>query len=192
MADLQVRHFPGRDGARLAYRETGQGRPLLLLHGFFALATHQWVLPGHAAALAARGHRLIMPDLRGHGDSARPHDASSYPPDVLADDAFALLEHLELADYDLGGYSLGGRTVIRMLVRGATPGRAIVAGQGLDDVTRSGDGPVGGLLRRVFGGLGTFAPGTVEWRAERWLRSIGGDPVALLRVLDTVVATPAG
>src|SRR5262249_44741175 len=70
------------------------------------------------------------------------HDSAAYPPDVLADDGLALVEHLGLSngDYDLGGYSLGARIVVRMLVRGAKPGRAIVAGQGLAKVS----GPQGG------------------------------------------------
>jgi len=118
--------FPGRDGVNLAYREVGEGRPLVLLHGLVGDAT-QWLRHGQAEAIAASGYRVIMPDFRGHGASAKPHDASAYPPDVLADDGLALLDHLGLDDYDLGGYSLGARIVVRMLVRGATPRRAVVA-----------------------------------------------------------------
>ncbi|MFJ2189022.1 alpha/beta fold hydrolase [Kitasatospora sp. NPDC087861] len=191
MADLPVRHFPGRDGTRLAYRESGTGRPFVLLHGFFSSGTQNWVRSGFSAALAERGHRLIMPDLRAHGDSAAPRDAAHYPPDVLTDDAFALIEHLELTDYDLGGYSLGARAVVRMLVRGAVPGRAVIAGQGLREVTGHG-GTVARYLRHVFGHLGTFEPGSAEWKAEQWLISTGGDPRALLHVLDSVVDTSAG
>src|SRR3979409_2700549 len=128
--DIPVQYFQGRDGAELAYREMGKGRPLVLIHGFFSTAFVNWVRYGHDAKIAARGYRVVMPDLRGHGDSAKPHDASAYPPDVLTDDGFALIEHLGLVDYDLGGYSLGGRITIRMLGRHATPGRAIVAGFG--------------------------------------------------------------
>ncbi|WP_030241324.1 alpha/beta fold hydrolase [Streptomyces sp. NRRL S-350] len=191
MVDLAVRHFPGRDGTRLAYRETGTGRPLVLLHGFFSSGLRNWVRSGFSAALAERGHRLILPDLRAHGDSAAPRDAAHYPPDVLTDDALALIEHLELADYDLGGYSLGARTVVRMLVRGAAPRRAVIAGQGLREVTGHG-GTVARHLRHVFGNLGTFEPGSAEWKAERWLIETGGDPQALLHVLDSVVDTSAG
>ncbi|MBU6493132.1 MAG: alpha/beta fold hydrolase, partial [Burkholderiales bacterium] len=115
--ELPVHYFRGRDGAVLAYREMGEGRPVVLIHGYFSTALVNWVRYGHAAKIAARGFRVIMPDLRAHGDSAKPHDAAAYPPDVLADDGFALLEHLGLTDYDLGGYSLGGRTTMRMLVR---------------------------------------------------------------------------
>jgi pimeloyl-ACP methyl ester carboxylesterase len=180
--------FPGRDGARLAYREVGAGRPLVLLHGLAGDGT-LWLRHGHAEAIAARGFRVVMPDFRGHGRSAKPHDAAAYPPDVLTDDGFALVEHLELGDYDLGGYSLGARIVVRMLVRGAASGRAVVAGQGLREVLGVGGG-AGARLRRIIAGMGTFEPGSPEERAERWLRSSGDDPVSLVRVLDSVVATP--
>lgn len=173
---------------RLAYREIGEGRPLVLLHGFFSAATRGWVQPGHAEAIAARGHRVIMPDLRAHGDSAKPHDVAGYPRDVLVDDGFALIEHLGLDRYDLGGYSLGGRVVFGMLVRGATPGRAIVGGQGLRELDGTGGG-AGAFLRRLVPGLGTFEPGSPEWEAAQRLKATGADPVALLHVMDSLVNT---
>jgi len=186
--DLPVQYFHGRDGARLAYREMGEGRPLVLIHGFFSTASVNWVRYGHAAKIAARGYRVVMPDLRGHGDSAKSHDASAYPPDVLADDGFALIEHLRLTDYDLGGYSLGGRTTIRLLARGATPGRAIVAGAGWEGIVNMAGR--GAHFRYILTNLGTFERGSAEWMAEAFLKTVGGDPVALLRVLDTFVDTP--
>lgn len=181
MSDLPVRRFRGRDGVDLAYRETGTGRPLILIHGLFSSATVNWIRPGHAAAIAERGFRVIMPDLRAHGDSAKPHDAAAYPPDVLADDALALVEQLELDAYDLGGYSLGGRTVVRALLRGAAPGRAVVAGMGLDGIIHGADR--NGTFQRVLTNLGTFERGTPEWRSERFLRSTNGDPEALIHVI---------
>ncbi|TQS39767.1 alpha/beta fold hydrolase [Cryptosporangium phraense] len=174
--------FPGRDGVNLGYREVGDGRPLVLLHGLAGNGT-LWTRHGRADALAARGHRVILPDFRGHGASAKPHDPAAYPPDVLADDGLALIDHLGLSDYDLGGYSLGARIAFRMLVRGATPGRAIVAGQGLRELLGTGGG-AGARLRRAVEGTGEpdgFA---------RWLATSGEDPVALLHALDSVVATP--
>jgi pimeloyl-ACP methyl ester carboxylesterase len=188
MPSPSVSFFAGCDGVRLAYQEVGQGRPLVLLHGITGDAS-LWLHHGQAETIAASGHRVIMPDFRGHGRSARPHDASAYPGDVLADDGFALLEHLGLDDYDLGGYSLGARIVVRMLVRGATPGRAVVAGQGMREVLGIGGG-AGSFLRRVFAGAETYEPGSSEERTAQWLRSTGQDPVALLNVLDSVLATP--
>lgn len=180
-------YFTASDGVRLAWHERGEGRPVVLIHGFMSNAMTNWVRYGHAAAVAAKGFRVIMPDLRAHGDSDKPHDPAHYPPDVLADDGFALIEHLGLADYDLGGYSLGGRTVVRMLIRGAKPRRAVVAGMGLQGLT-------GATRRRahfehVLRNPGTFERGTPEWNADSFLKATKGDPIALLNVIETFTDT---
>ena len=188
MTNLPVHYFRARDGLELAYRELGVGRPLVLIHGYFSTATVNWIRYGHAPKLAAHGYRVVMPDLRGHGDSAKPHDAAFYPADILADDGFALIQHLELTDYDLGGYSLGARTTVRMLVRGATPARAIVGGMGLEGLTNTGGR--GGYFRNILSNPGTFKSGSPEWLAEAFLKTVGGDPIALLHILDTFVDTP--
>src|SRR6201999_3951333 len=98
-----------------------------------------------------------------------------------------LIEHLELTDYDLGGYSLGARTTVRMLARGATPARAIVAGMGLEGITNTGQR--GGYFRNLLTHPGTFKPGSAEWLSEAFLKTVGGDRIALLHVLDTFVDT---
>lgn len=187
--ELPIQHFAGRDGIQLAYRELGEGRPVVLIHGFFSTAVVNWIRFGHAARLAETGHRVIMPDLRGHGASAKPHDATAYPPDVLTDDGFALLDHLGLgeADYQLGGYSLGARTVLRMLVRGARPERALIGGMGLNGMVETG--PSVEYYRHVLENFGTFRHGDPEFMAQAFLKTVGGDPVALLRVIESSVDT---
>jgi len=65
----------------------------------------------------------------------------------------------------------------------------VVAGPVKQKVLGFGGG-AGSFLRRVFAGSETFEPGSSEERAAHWLRSSGEDPVALLHVLDSVVATP--
>jgi pimeloyl-ACP methyl ester carboxylesterase len=182
--------FPGRDGLLLAYQETGEGRPLVLFHGHQDRGAH-WIKSGLAGRLAGRGYRVIMPDLRAHGDSAKPHNAAAYPPDILTDDALALVDHLGLTDYDLAGHSLGGRTVARMLIRGATPRRAVISGQGLDSILHAAERT--GWYREFFAACGTgiFEPGSDEQETEDWLRSNDGDPRALLLALDSWVNTTA-
>ena len=128
---IEPQFFESFDGVRLAWRETGEGRPVVLLHGLFSNAWTNWIRYGHAAAVATRGFRVVMPDLRAHGSSAAPHDPGAYPNDVLARDGLALVAHLGLTDYDLGGYSLGARTTARMLALRASPRRVILAGMGL-------------------------------------------------------------
>lgn len=187
MSETPTSTFTARDGVELAWHELGEGRPLVLIHGYFSNAHVNWLRYGHARLLADAGFRVIMPDLRGHGRSGKPHDPAHYPPDRLAEDGFDLVAHLGLADYDLAGYSLGGRTAVRMLVRGATPGRAVLCGMGLDGILNTHGR--GGYFRNVLARLGSFERGTSEWMTEAFLKTTGGDPAALLLVLDTFVDT---
>jgi pimeloyl-ACP methyl ester carboxylesterase len=183
-----VPEFRSVDGLRIAYHELGEGRPIVLLHGFMGFGS-QWISAGPAAALAEDGFRVILPDLRGHGESARPHDPAGYPPDALAEDMLALVEELGLDDYDLGGYSLGGRVTLRMLVRGARARRAFIAGQGLDalDGNTSRTGPVRRALMSIVH-LEELDPAAQQMAS--WIDQLGADPYALLHVLDTHVPTP--
>lgn len=160
---------------------------MVLLHGYFSDADTNWIRYGHAAAIAAKGFHVIMPDLRAHGESGKPHNPNAYPPDVLAEDGLALIAHLGLTDYDLGGYSLGARTVVRMLVKGATPHKVIVSGMGLEGLTNTGKRAA--HFRNILTNLGSFEKGTPEWFAEAFLKTTDGDPVALLGILDSFVDT---
>lgn len=188
--ETTLHHFEGADGARMAWHEMGEGRPVILIHGLFSNAFVNWVRYGPAAKLAARGRRVIMPDLRAHGESAKPHEASGYSHDILADDNLALIGQLGFGDgaYDLGGYSLGGRTTARMLVRGARPGKAMLGGMGLEGLLDLG-GRVG-FFRKVLEGVGTHAKFSPEWMAEGFLKTTGGDAEALLLLLDNFPAIP--
>jgi pimeloyl-ACP methyl ester carboxylesterase len=185
---LTTHYFTVTDGVRLAWHEMGEGKPVVLIHGYISSADMNWIRFGHAAKVAAKGFRVIMPDLRAHGQSEKPHDPALYGPDVLTDDGFALIEHLGLTDYDLGGYSLGARTVSRMLARGATPKRAILSGMGLDGLINTSRRA--GHFRHVLTNLGSFQPGTPEFNVQAFIKSTKGDPVALLNILNTFTDTP--
>lgn len=175
--------FEAPDGQPLAWHELGEGRPVLLLHGLFSNADINWVRFGHAAALAAAGIRAIMLDHRAHGQSAKPHEPAAYPRDVLTSDALAFVEHLGLRDYDLVGYSLGARTAVRMVTRGARPRRLALAGMGLEGLL----GTTGRAdhFRDILTNLGKHERGSPKWMAEAFLTTSKGDPQALLLLLDT-------
>jgi pimeloyl-ACP methyl ester carboxylesterase len=90
------------------YRTLGSGPPLLLLHGL----TDSWrTWRPHITALAAQ-HQLIIPDLRGHGDT--PDSLSMLSPGQVARDMFALLDTLGINQVQIIGYSFGGHVALRM------------------------------------------------------------------------------
>lgn len=179
--------FSSYDGTRLAWYEVGEGQPVILLHGYFSDAYTNWICYGHAAVIAAKGYRVVMPDLRAHGRSDRPHAAEAYPPDALTRDGHALVTHLGLADYDLGGYSLGARTTSRMLVTGARPRRVVFAGMGLEGLVHARRRI--SHFRDILTRLGEHERGSPAWLAEAFLKTTKGDPQALLGVLNTFVDT---
>jgi len=132
MTDPQVHFWKASDGIELAWHELGDGRPVILLHGLFSNANMNWIRFGHAARIAAAGFRVIMPDLRAHGQSGSPHEPEYYPPGILARDLRELVAHLNLSDFDLGGFSLGSRTTVEGVGEGLRPRRAILGGAGLE------------------------------------------------------------
>ena len=132
MSGVRTEHVASFDGTELAVHRLGEGRPVLLLHGLFSDARTNWIRFGHAQRLADAGFEAVMPDLRAHGASEKPHEAEAYPEDVLVKDAQALVQHLGLADYDLGGFSLGARTAVRCVLAGLSPRRLVLGGMGLE------------------------------------------------------------
>ena len=135
MTEAQTPYWTASDGIELAWREVGQGGPVILLHGLFSDAHMNWIKFGHAERIAAAGFRVIMPDLRAHGLSGKPHDPASYPQLVLVRDLKELIAQLGLTEFDLGGFSLGARTTIEAAIGGVRPRRAILSGTGLDVLT---------------------------------------------------------
>ena len=131
MADPAIHYFTSSDGVELAWRETGAGRSVILLHGLFSDSNVNWVKFGTAERIAGDGYRVITPDLRAHGLSGKPHEPEHYPKGILARDLRELIAHLGLEDFDLGGFSLGARTTVEGVGEGLRPRRAILGGAGL-------------------------------------------------------------
>ena len=132
MMDVATHRWSASDGVDLAWHEVGEGRPVILLHGLFSDANMNWIKFGHAGRIARDGFRVIMPDLRAHGLSGKPHGPEHYPKGVLAQDVRDLVAHLGLTDFDLGGFSLGARTTVEAVGEGLRPRKAILGGAGLE------------------------------------------------------------
>jgi 3-oxoadipate enol-lactonase len=90
------------NGIDTAYRDEGAGQPILFIHAF-PLHSAIWE---HQIAAFSPHHRLIAPDLRGLGATARGSGAASL--DQYADDLAALLDHLGIENATVAGLSMGG------------------------------------------------------------------------------------
>jgi pimeloyl-ACP methyl ester carboxylesterase len=107
-------HVIERAGVRLSAYDTGEGIPVLLLHGL--TATHRYVVMG-STALERSGHRVIAYDARGHGHSSPAAQADAYDYENLTLDAYAVLDALGIGRAILAGASMGAHTLIRMALR---------------------------------------------------------------------------
>ncbi|GAA3446164.1 alpha/beta fold hydrolase [Planomonospora venezuelensis] len=105
--------FGGADGTRLAYHRTGEGHPLVCLPGGPMLAS---AYLGDLGGFPAR-HPLVLPDLRGTGESAVPADPASYRCDRQVADVEALRLHLGLDRLDLAGHSAGAALALLYAAR---------------------------------------------------------------------------
>ncbi len=100
------------DGQRLAYTVHGNGeRTTVLMPGLLLSQKMQIPL---ARALARQGNRVITFDPLGHGASDRPRDMWRYSMSPFAEQALALLDHLELEQAVVGGTSLGANITLEL------------------------------------------------------------------------------
>ena len=104
--------FTTRDGVEIYFKDWGSGKPVLFSHGW-PLDADMWDYQMHH--LAANGYRAIAFDRRGFGRSGQPWNGYDY--DTFADDIKELIEHLDLRDVTLVGFSMGGGDVSRYLAR---------------------------------------------------------------------------
>jgi pimeloyl-ACP methyl ester carboxylesterase len=183
-ADVGVHHFASSDGIQLGWREVGEGKPVILIHGLFSDSFVNWVKFGTADRIARDGFRVIMPDLRAHGLSGKPHEPDHYPQLVLVRDLKELIEHLGLEKFDLGGFSLGARTVIEAVIGGITPRRAILSGTGLGVLTnwerRSR------FYTQAIDRFGQVSRGDPHWLAIQFMKTMKVDREAARLLLGTM------
>jgi pimeloyl-ACP methyl ester carboxylesterase len=115
------------NGVQIYYEEHGAGEPVILVHGFASRAEHNWGATGWFTTLAPH-YRAIALDCRGHGKSAKPHDAASYGTRNMGEDVIRLMDHLGIKRALLMGYSMGGRIVAGLLMSHPERLRAAVLG----------------------------------------------------------------
>ena len=122
-------HSFNSDGVEIAYATAGEGPPILLIHGFASNGRVNWWDTGWVKTLTGAGHKVITFDHRGHGRSEKLYDSTLYSAAEMAEDARRLLDHLEIPQADVMGYSMGARVSAFLAIN--HPGRvrrAVFAG----------------------------------------------------------------
>jgi non-heme chloroperoxidase len=145
----------GSTPVELHYTDQGSGRPVVLIHGW-PLSGRSW--EAQVPALVGAGHRVVTYDRRGFGDSSQAWDGYDY--DTFAADLHALLEHLDLREATLVGFSMGGGEVARYLgtYGSGRIAKAVLAGAVPPYLYKTDDNPEGALDDATIDGfLGAIA-----------------------------------
>jgi pimeloyl-ACP methyl ester carboxylesterase len=129
-----------RDGAEIYYKDWGAGPVVFFSHGW-PLSADMWDY--QMMFLASKGFRVIAHDRRGFGRSSQPWDGYDY--DTFADDIAAVLDHLDVKDVTMVGFSMGGGDVARYVTRsgGARVGKVVLTSAVTPIFGKSDDYPEG-------------------------------------------------
>jgi len=103
-------------GVGIAYEVHGEGKPILLIHGFASSGKINWIDTGWVQTLVDAGYQPITFDNRGHGASRKLYDAQLYFAHEMAEDARRLLDHLKIERAPVLGYSMGARIAAYLML----------------------------------------------------------------------------
>lgn len=120
--------YTSLDGTKISYVSTGTGYPVVLLHGF-ANTSANWLKTATYATLVKAGYRVIVPDMRGNGNSGMPEE-QGYANDAQVKDLVGLINSLNINKYDVVGYSRGSIVAAKLLTMDKRIRKAILGGMG--------------------------------------------------------------
>jgi pimeloyl-ACP methyl ester carboxylesterase len=105
------------DGVRIAYEVSGEGEPVVLVHGFASDRVQNWRAPGWYQTLNNAGYQVVALDCRGHGESDKPHDPDMYSHATMAEDVVTVMQDAGIERALLMGYSMGGYISMSLLIK---------------------------------------------------------------------------
>ncbi|NVJ85735.1 MAG: alpha/beta hydrolase [Algoriphagus sp.] len=129
--DESKKDFISYDGTKIAYTDSGDGQVVLLIHGFIVDGDWNWGKSELKKQLINQGYRVIIPDLRGNGDSDKPLDENAYKDGAEIKDLIALIDHLDIKTYAAIGYSRGSIVLANLLTKDNRVTKAVFGGMGI-------------------------------------------------------------
>lgn len=166
------------DGIEIAYTVSGEGEPILLIHGFASNAQTNWFGPGWVHTLTGDGRQVVTIDNRGHGKSGKPQDPAVYEAPMMAEDARRLLDHLGIGRADVMGYSMGARITAFLSVRHPERVRSAILG-GLGDALIEGVGQSAAIADALEAASIEDVSDPTGREFRRFAEQTGGDLAAL-------------
>jgi pimeloyl-ACP methyl ester carboxylesterase len=136
LATVAPSGFFDSDGVRIHYESFGEGRPIVLVHGFPISFELNWVGTKWVEALQPV-RRVVGLDCRGFGDSEKPHDPDAYGIENMAGDVLGLIDHIGIDKADLFGYSMGAMISAHLLVHNSERFTTVILG-GVGDLFAPG------------------------------------------------------
>lgn len=124
-------YYASFDSTKIYYETRGQGKAVLLVHGFIVDGS-SWERSALLADLVQKGFKVITADLRGNGKSDKPMVETAYANDAEAKDLIGLMKYLGIGSYDVVGYSRGAIITARLLVLDNHVKHAVLGGMSAD------------------------------------------------------------
>ena len=123
--------YKAPDGTSIYYETQGSGYPVVLVHGFIVNSANWKKAPVYTELLKA-GYQVILVDLRGNGQSDKPHMAAAYENDAQAKDIMGIVSELGIKQYHIIGYSRGSIISARLLILDKRVNKAVLGGMGAE------------------------------------------------------------
>ncbi len=123
-------YFSSFDGVKIYYEVKGEGKPVILIHGFIVNSS-SWKRAALYNDLLSAGFKVITIDMRGNGLSDKPHNPEAYAADAEAKDIMGIAKSLGITNYDVVGYSRGAILTARLLELDPSVNKAVMGGIGI-------------------------------------------------------------
>ncbi len=124
-------YYSSFDGTSIYYETVGEGKPILLIHGFTGTC-NDWKNKLLEDSLLNHGNKVILVDLRGNGLSDQPDQPEAYADNAEVKDLMGLMKYLGIRKYDALGYSRGSIILASLMVADKHCKRGILGGMGPD------------------------------------------------------------
>ncbi len=166
--------FISHDSIRIVYDDEGEGKVVLLIHGFIN-TRKSWSASKLKEDLIQKGYRVIVPDLRGNGASDKPHSTQFWEKNNEVKDLIALIDHENIHSYSVVAYSRGVTVASELSLHDKRITKMVLGGMG-DEFTDP-EWAIPTIFALAFSSKAELTEMTIG--AVTYAKSIGADMICL-------------